>query len=77
MIGGMRYLKRVYAPYAHKKVQFIPLGGLSEKLITEYTTEDFVLALGGSWITNKELIKAKDWEQITQNAIHARAQIAQ
>lgn len=77
MVGGMRYLKRVYAPYAHKKVQFIPLGGLSEKLIPEYTAEDFVLALGGSWITNKELIKAKDWEQITQNAIHARAQIAQ
>lgn len=77
MIGGMRYLKRVNAPYAHKKVQFIPLGGLSEKLITEYTAEDFVLALGGSWITNKELIKAKDWEQITQNAINAKAQIAQ
>ena len=76
MIGGMRYLKRVNAPYAHKKVQFIPLGGLSEKLITEYTAEDFVLALGGSWITNKELIKAKDWEQITQNAINAKAQIA-
>lgn len=77
MIGGMRYLKRVNAPYAHKKVQFIPLGGLSEKLIPEYTAEDFVLALGGSWITNKELIKAKDWEQITQNAINAKAQIAQ
>ena len=36
MIGGMRYLKRVNAPYAYKKVQFIPLGGLSEKLIPEY-----------------------------------------
>ena len=77
MIGGIRYLKRVNAPYAHKKVQFIPLGGLSEKLIPEYTAEDFVLALGGSWITNKELIKAKDWEQITQNAINAKAQISQ
>ena len=76
MIGGIRYLKRVNAPYAHKKVQFIPLGGLSEKLIPEYTAEDFVLALGGSWITNKELIKAKDWKQITQNAINAKAQIA-
>ena len=77
MIGGMRYLKRVNAPFAHKKIQFIPLGGLSKKLIPEYTAEDFVLAIGGSWITNKELIKAKDWEQITQNAINARAQITQ
>ena len=77
MIGGMRYLKRVNAPYAHKKVQFIPLGGLSEKLIPEYTEEDFVLALGGSWIADKELIKMNDWEQITQNAINARAKVAQ
>ena len=77
MIGGMRYLKRVNAPYAHKKVQSIPLGGLSERLIPEYTAEDFVLALGGSWITNKELIKVKNWEQITRNAINAKAQIAQ
>lgn len=72
MIGGMRYLKRVYAPYAHKNVQFIPLGGITEELIPEYTLEDFILALGGSWITNKELIKAKNWEQITQNAQFAK-----
>jgi len=76
MIGGMRYLKRVYAPYAHKKVQFIPLGGLSEKLIPEYTSEDFVLALGGSWISNKELIKTKSWEQITKNAQFAKSKLA-
>ena len=76
MIGGMRLKKRNGIP-THKKVQFIPLGGLSEKLITEYTSEDFVLALGGSWITKKELIKAKDWEQITKNAVNAREKIAQ
>lgn len=76
MIGGMRYLKRVNAPFAHKKIQFIPLGGLSEKLIAEYTSEDFVLALGGSWISNKNLIKAKNWEQITKNAINAIAEVA-
>ena len=75
MIGGMRYLKRVYAPYAHKNVQFVPLGGITEELIPEYTLEDFILALGGSWITNKELIKAKNWEQITQNAQFAKAKL--
>ena len=75
MLGGIRYLKRVYAPYAHKKVQFIPLGGITEILIPKYTSLDFVLALGGSWITNKELIKAKDWKQITKNAINARGKI--
>lgn len=72
MIGGMRYLKRVYAPYAYKKVQFIPLGGITEQLIAQYLSENFVLALGGSWITSKELIEKKNWTQITQNAQKAK-----
>lgn len=72
MIGGMRYLKRVYAPYAHKKVQFIPLGGITEQLIAQYLSENFVLALGGSWITSKGLIEKKNWTQITQNAQKAK-----
>ena len=33
MIGGMRYLKRVNAPYAHKNIQFIPLGGITASKI--------------------------------------------
>jgi 2-dehydro-3-deoxyphosphogluconate aldolase/(4S)-4-hydroxy-2-oxoglutarate aldolase len=71
MIGGMQYLKRVYAPYAHKKIHFIPLGGITPARIPEYTQEAFVLALGGSWITGKQLIETKNWHQITQNALSA------
>lgn len=73
MIGGMRYLKRVFAPYAHKNVQFIPLGGITGELIPEYTSENFVLALGGSWISDIELIQRKNWQKITQNAQQAKA----
>lgn len=76
MIGGMRYLKRVNAPYAHKNIQFIPLGGITASKINEYTQEPFVLALGGSWISDKEIIKKKDWNQITENALFAKASIA-
>ena len=71
MIGGIQYLKRVYAPYAHKKIQFIPLGGITLDRITEYTQEEFILALGGSWITDKKLIETKNWQQITQNSLSA------
>lgn len=76
MIGGMRYLKRVNAPYAHKNIQFIPLGGITASKINEYTQEPFILALGGSWISDKEIIKTKDWNQITENALLAKASIA-
>jgi 2-dehydro-3-deoxyphosphogluconate aldolase/(4S)-4-hydroxy-2-oxoglutarate aldolase len=76
MIGGMRYLKRVNAPYAHKNIQFIPLGGITASKINEYIQETFILALGGSWISDKEIIKTKDWNQITENALLAKASIA-
>lgn len=77
IIGGMRYLKRVYAPYAHKEIQFIPLGGITEERIPEYTKEEFVLALGGSWISDKKLIESKNWQQITQNASSAIAKVSE
>ena len=76
MIGGIHYLKRVNAPYAHKNIQFIPLGGITASKINEYTQEPFILALGGSWISDKEIIKTKDWQQITENALLAKASIA-
>ena len=76
MIGGMHYLKRVNAPYAHKNIQFIPLGGITASKINEYSQEPFILALGGSWISDKEIIKTKDWQQITENALLAKASIA-
>lgn len=68
MIGGLRYLKRVNAPYAHKEIQFIPLGGIEQSHIAEYLKEKFVISIGGSWIANKDLIQAKDWSSISDNA---------
>ena len=71
MIGGINYLKRVYAPFAHKNVYFIPLGGMNLALLENYIKFDFILAVGGSWIANADLIKTKSWSAITQNASQA------
>lgn len=68
MIGGLRYLKRVFAPFAHKEIQFIPLGGIERIHINDYLKEKAVIAIGGSWIANKGLIEAKDWQSISENA---------
>ncbi len=68
MIGGLRYLKRVFAPYAHKDIQFIPLGGIEQMHIHDYLKEKAVIAIGGSWIANRGLIEAKDWHSISENA---------
>ena len=72
MIGGLRYLKRVYAPYAHKEIQFIPLGGINQSHMADYLKEKFVIAVGGSWIANTGLIKAENWSGISDNARNAR-----
>ncbi len=71
MIGGLPYIKRVYAPYAHKEIEFIPLGGIDQSHMAEYLKEEFVIAVGGSWIVNSDLIKSENWSGIISNARNA------
>ena len=71
MIGGIPYLKRIYASYAHKGIQFIPLGGINATNLEDYLAEASVLCVGGTWIADKHLIDTGDWKQITDNACAA------
>jgi 2-dehydro-3-deoxyphosphogluconate aldolase/(4S)-4-hydroxy-2-oxoglutarate aldolase len=71
-LGGVSYLKNIYAPYAHLGVRFMPLGGLKAASIDAYLKEPFTLALGGSWIATRDMIRAAAWDQITSNAADAR-----
>ena len=68
LIGGIPYLKRIYASYAHKGIQFIPLGGINATNLDDYLAEESVLCVGGTWIADKTLIDAGNWKQITENA---------
>jgi 2-dehydro-3-deoxyphosphogluconate aldolase/(4S)-4-hydroxy-2-oxoglutarate aldolase len=70
-MGGLSYLKSLNAPYNHLGIQYIPLGGVSINNLAEYAEFSPVLAIGGSWIANKELIKAQDWKEITRRAKEA------
>ncbi len=77
-LGGIPYLKSVNAPYAHLGVSYIPLGGLTAANMEAYLACPEVLALGGSWLATKELVRAKDWDAVARNcetavAIAARA----
>ena len=68
LIGGIPYLKRIYASYAHKGIQFIPLGGINATNLDDYLAEESVLCVGGTWIADKSLIDAGNWTQIMKNA---------
>ncbi|MFM8715706.1 MAG: bifunctional 4-hydroxy-2-oxoglutarate aldolase/2-dehydro-3-deoxy-phosphogluconate aldolase [Spartobacteria bacterium] len=71
--GGVAFLKSISAPYAHLGLEYIPLGGLNEHNFTGYLALKNVPAVGGSWIAPRELIQAKDWKAIRENASRALA----
>jgi 2-dehydro-3-deoxyphosphogluconate aldolase/(4S)-4-hydroxy-2-oxoglutarate aldolase len=70
--GGLEYLNCIAAPYKHLDLRYIPLGGVNEKNMRAYLQDPLIAAVGGSWLGPKELIKEKNWPQITQTAKRAR-----
>jgi 2-dehydro-3-deoxyphosphogluconate aldolase / (4S)-4-hydroxy-2-oxoglutarate aldolase len=75
--GGLPYLRSMAAPYFHRGVSFIPLGGLDETNFTTYLDDPLISAVGGSWIAPRGLIQKRDWSSITRNARQAMAKLAE
>jgi len=71
--GGVKMLKALSAPYAHTGLKFIPLGGVTAATLADYLSAPCVAAVGGSWIADRNLIKAGDWSGITKLAKEAVA----
>jgi 2-dehydro-3-deoxyphosphogluconate aldolase/(4S)-4-hydroxy-2-oxoglutarate aldolase len=71
-MGGLSYLKSISAPYNHLGIKYIPTGGISPENLASYAKFSPVLAIGGTWIANKELINAQDWKEITKRAREAK-----
>ena len=69
--GGLAYLKSMAAPYAHLGVRFVPLGGLNATNLADYLSSPLVMAVGGSWLAPRELIRDHNWETITDRAAQA------
>ena len=71
VVGGLKALKTLSAPYKHTGVRFIPLGGLNADNTGEWLADPLIAACGGSWIAPARLIDAGDWDQIAANATRA------
>ncbi|MEI8291252.1 MAG: bifunctional 4-hydroxy-2-oxoglutarate aldolase/2-dehydro-3-deoxy-phosphogluconate aldolase [Verrucomicrobiota bacterium] len=63
--GGADFIKAIAAPYAHTSLRLIPLGGIGEKNLADYLALPIVIAVGGSWLTDRKLAAAGNWEEIT------------
>lgn len=69
--GGLPYLRSISTPFAHRNVQFIPLGGIDLNNAERYLKESFIPAIGGSWIATRELVQQRNWTAITNHAREA------
>ena len=74
-LGGVAYLRSMSAPYKHLGVQYFPLGGINSENMMEYLDQSNVVAVGGSWIVNKELLVNEDWDAITARAQEVSSQV--
>ena len=68
--GGPKMLKALAGPYPD--VRFVPTGGINIDSLKTYLDLSNVIACGGSWIVNKDLIssrKYKDIKNLIKNAL--------
>ncbi len=62
--GGLNMIKALAAPYVG--VKFMPTGGINAKNVRDYLSYDRIIACGGSWMVKNDLVKAGDFEKITE-----------
>jgi 2-dehydro-3-deoxyphosphogluconate aldolase/(4S)-4-hydroxy-2-oxoglutarate aldolase len=62
--GGIDMIKAMSAPYA--AIKFIPTGGIDIKNLNTYLSFNKVIACGGSWMVNKDLIASGNYEIVTK-----------
>ena len=62
--GGLPLLKSMSSPYSG--IKFIPTGGINQNNLCSYLSNNKVLACGGSWMVNDDLISSGNFAEITR-----------
>ena len=62
--GGLPMIKALAAPY--NMMQFMPTGGISASTLCDYLRYKKIFACGGSWMVKGSLIKAGEFDKITE-----------
>ena len=73
-LGGLRWLSALAAPFPD--VRFIPTGGIGSSELVDYLRHPAVLAVGGSWIAPRALLRACEFDEIVGLAREAVASVA-
>jgi 2-dehydro-3-deoxyphosphogluconate aldolase / (4S)-4-hydroxy-2-oxoglutarate aldolase len=65
-LGGPAFVRSMAAPYPG--LRFIPTGGIDDATIGSYLELPSVLACGGSWLCEKDLVAAGRFDEISRRA---------
>ena len=60
--GGLKMIKAMSAPYGN--VKFMPTGGINAQNLKDYLDFKKIIACGGSWMVDKAMIKAGEFDKI-------------
>jgi 2-dehydro-3-deoxyphosphogluconate aldolase/(4S)-4-hydroxy-2-oxoglutarate aldolase len=74
-LGGLRMLRAVAAPFPG--LRFVPTGGIEPANLADYVADPRVLAVGGSWMVQPDIVRAADWSAITRLALAAVTTVRQ
>lgn len=66
LLGGPAAVRDLAAPFP--SVRFVPTGGVGPGNVGEYLALPAVVAVGGSWMVGRDLLRAGDFDQIRQLA---------
>ena len=61
--GGAKTLKAMSAPYGD--MRFVPTGGINAQNVSSYLEIPSVAACGGSWMVDRKLVQAGEFDTIT------------
>jgi 2-dehydro-3-deoxyphosphogluconate aldolase/(4S)-4-hydroxy-2-oxoglutarate aldolase len=67
--GGVKMLSALHGPFP--SLRFCPTGGVTPASASTFLSLPNVVCVGGSWLTPKEAVLAKDWARITELAREA------
>jgi len=67
-MGGIAYFNSIYSPFKSNNLKFIALGGINSGNAKEFIDDNNFVGVGASWIADYNLIKKRDWKEITRRA---------
>jgi 2-dehydro-3-deoxyphosphogluconate aldolase/(4S)-4-hydroxy-2-oxoglutarate aldolase len=70
-LGGIKYFKAMTGPYKYLGLKYFPLGGVSQENLPQWASEKDICPIGGSWIAKGNLIKERNYQEITNRAREA------